>query len=63
MNNEQKRFIMTELDILNNVIHNFEKDIPITWTGKLFQKSINRKAIIKNILSKFKPLNRTHFHK
>ena len=22
---------MTELDILNNAIHNLEKDIPITW--------------------------------
>src|SRR5690554_3040111 len=27
-------FVMTELDIFNNAIHNLEKDVPITWDWK-----------------------------
>jgi hypothetical protein len=37
----KKVFRMTELDILNNAIHNLEKDIPITWDWKTIANNKN----------------------
>ena len=37
-----KNFTMKEIDILNNAIHNLEKNIPINWEWKTIDDNIDK---------------------